>query len=415
MSNLILTEDQQIARDAFSAFLTDPSETVFILQGYAGTGKSTLTKFLMDTVPNILKTARLLDKSIPDYQIVLTATTNKAAEALSQLTGMEVVTIHSFLNLRVSTDYKTGNTTLIPRRMDPHYNVLLVVDEASYVDRQLLKFIFQLTKDSKILFIGDPAQLTPVKSTSTPVFDLKYPGAKLSRITRQVEGNPIIELSAKFRETVETGSFFSFKPDGQTIQMLDRAAFAQHIQDEFTRPDWRHNDSKILAWTNKTVMAYNQLIHNMVKGDPVLAEGDYAINNHYVSVSSNWNLKTDQTVFITKIYPDYERHGVLGNDFVLDYGPMVFMPKSQAAAKARLKQAREDDDYKVMIDIEERWADLRAAYASTVNKSQGSTYDRVYIDLDDIKKCNQGEQIARMLYVAVSRARFQVFFVGDLV
>jgi ATP-dependent exoDNAse (exonuclease V) alpha subunit len=63
----------------------------------------------------------------------------------------------------------------------------------------------------------------------------------------------------------------------------------------------------------------------------------------------------------------------------------------------------------------ENWIDLRAAYAQTVNKSQGSTYDRVFIDLDDIRRCNSGDQIARMLYVAVSRAREQVFLTGDLV
>lgn len=61
------------------------------------------------------------------------------------------------------------------------------------------------------------------------------------------------------------------------------------------------------------------------------------------------------------------------------------------------------------------WIDLRAAYACTINKAQGSTYDKVFIDLDDIKKCNSGNQIARMLYVGVSRARLIVYLCGDLI
>jgi ATP-dependent exoDNAse (exonuclease V) alpha subunit len=58
---------------------------------------------------------------------------------------------------------------------------------------------------------------------------------------------------------------------------------------------------------------------------------------------------------------------------------------------------------------------LRAAYAQTINKSQGSTYDRVFIDLDDLARCSSGDQLARMLYVGFSRARHQVFLTGDLV
>ena len=55
------------------------------------------------------------------------------------------------------------------------------------------------------------------------------------------------------------------------------------------------------------------------------------------------------------------------------------------------------------------------ALTATTNKAQGSTFDRVFVDLDDIRRCNSGDQIARMLYVGVSRARTQVFLTGDLV
>ena len=81
---------------------------------------------------------------------------------------------------------------------------------------------------------------------------------------------------------------------------------------------------------------------------------------------------------------------------------------------ARLKLARVQEEWSIVEEIEERWVDLRAAYACTVNKAQGSTFDRVYIDLTDIGRCTSGDQIARMLYVAVSRARRQVFLTGDL-
>jgi ATP-dependent exoDNAse (exonuclease V) alpha subunit len=69
----------------------------------------------------------------------------------------------------------------------------------------------------------------------------------------------------------------------------------------------------------------------------------------------------------------------------------------------------------VLHQIDQSWIDLRAAYAQTINKSQGSTYDKVFIDLDNVSRCHVGDQIARMMYVGVSRARSQVIFTGDLV
>jgi ATP-dependent exoDNAse (exonuclease V) alpha subunit len=91
------------------------------------------------------------------------------------------------------------------------------------------------------------------------------------------------------------------------------------------------------------------------------------------------------------------------------------MPNVLADKNARIRKAKGDDMYMLIAEIENQWVDLRAAYACTINKAQGSTFDRVFIDLDDIRRCNSGDQIARMLYVGVSRARHQVFLTGDLV
>lgn len=410
---ITLTKDQQTALDAFVNFLTDPIETVFVLSGYSGTGKSTLIKTLLDQLPGYMKTAKLINPSQKEYEIQLTATTNKAAETFSQITGMDVATIHSFLELRVQTDYETGVTKLIPRNQDIKRGYLLFIDEASYVDKQLLGLIFKRTESCKIVFMGDPAQLTPVKSQGTPVFDAGFTGAKLTQVVRQAEGNPIVDLSAKFRETVTSGEFFSFQPDGKHVQYMTREAFYKAIEDEFIRPDWRYSHSKILAWTNKCVIGYNHAVRDLVKGDPHFQIGDYAICNKFV-VCNNKTIKTDQLVQITHISQDTEEHGVKGNYFVIDHVHQVFGPKSLADKNAFIKKARAEERYQLVELAENRWIDLRAAYACTINKAQGSTYDRVFIDLDDIRRCNSGDQIARMLYVGVSRARFNVVLTGDI-
>lgn len=410
---ITLTNDQQNALEAFARFMTDPTETVFVLSGYSGTGKTTLVKTLLEQMPNFMKTHRLLNPKANEYQIELTATTNKAAENFSQLSGKEVNTIHSYLSLRVNTDYATGVTTLVPRSMEPKQGILLFIDEASYVDSNLLRLIFKLTKDCKIVFIGDPAQLTPIKSSGTPVFTGHFPGAHLSQVVRQAEGNPIVDLSTKFRETVNSGEFFSFTPDGQSIKYLERSDFNKAIESEFTRPDWKYQDSKVLAWTNKCTIGYNHAVRDHVKGNPNFQVGDYAVCNKYVQVG-NKSIKTDQLVQITSISPDTSEYDVAGNQFTLDNSISVFMPKSLADKNALIKKARAAEQFTIVERADNQWIDLRAAYACTVNKAQGSTFDRVFIDLDDIKRCNSGDQIARMLYVGVSRARQQVFLTGDI-
>lgn len=414
MTTITLTTDQQTALDAFSVFMQDTVEQVFVLSGYSGTGKSTLIKTLLDQLPNYMKAARLLNPKLPEYTVELTATTNKAAENFGQVTGMSVATIHSYLGLRVSTDYETGVTNLIPKSAERKQQVLLFIDEASYVDKQLLGFIFKLTHNCKIVFIGDPAQLTPVKSVGTPVFDANFSGASLTQVVRQAEGNPIVGLSTKFRNTVNTGEFFSFVPDGESVTHMPREKFEDAILAEFTRPDWKYADSKILGWTNKCVIGYNQAVTDHAKGSPHFQVGDYAVCNKFVTAGRQ-SLKTDQMVRITGISADTEEFGVPGNRMNIDNQFTFFFPKSLEQKNALLKSAKAQELFNIVQAVESNWIDLRAAFACTINKSQGSTFERVYIDLDDIRRCNSGNQIARMLYVGVSRARQQVFMTGDLV
>jgi len=409
-----LTKDQQTAMELFYQFLTDPIETVFVLRGYSGCGKSTLVRTLLDRLPGFLRTAKLINPNQKDYEVALTATTNKAAETLGSITGNSAVTIHSFLALRVQTDFRTNVTTLIPRNTDVKQNYLLFIDEASYVDKQLLQFIFSRTANCKVVFIGDPAQLTPVKSQGTPVFDANFSGAALTQVVRQAEGNPIVDLSTKFRETVNTGVFFRFKPDGEHVKYLPREQFNKAIEEEFTRPNWHYQDSKILAWTNKCVIGYNSFVRNHVKGDPDFHAGDYAICNSFMTIGKH-SVKTDQLVYISHIGPDEVVHGVACNRITIDGSFSAYQPKSLQEKNERIKKARQDNHINLVIELGEHWFDLRAAYACTINKAQGSTFDRVFVDLDDIRRCNSGDQIARMLYVGVSRARSQVFLTGDLV
>lgn len=419
MTGITLSADQQNAYDTFVKFITHPEEEVLVLSGYAGTGKTTLVKYIMENLAALLKTANLLrgdDQEIEDVQ--LTATTNKAAEVLTQAVGFPATTIHSLLGLAVKKDYGKNTTELIATRNEALTNTVLFIDEASFIDWKLLKLIFSMVEKCKLIFIGDPAQLAPVNSKDTPVFSSpSFKTAELTEVVRQAKGNPIIELASLFRKTVKTGEFFSFTPDGTAIRHLPRDEFDAALLQDFSQPGWRYEHSKVLAWRNKTVINYNHGVRAHLEGAPQLQPGDYAVCNRFIS-NKSCKIKTDELVLVHSMERSTS-YGVAGNAVVVKTSDgkdhTAFLPDSIEDWAALEKQAKKEDRADILRNIDTYWIDLRAAYACTVNKSQGSTFDRVYIDLDDLGACRDSNCLARMLYVGVSRARDQVIFTGDLV
>lgn len=408
-----LTSDQQKASNALCAFLCNPDQKYFVLKGYSGTGKSTLVKqFITVDLPKVLQTIHLLDPSTPEYSLELTATTNKAAENLEHLTGYPVQTIHALMSLVPRKDYSTGKTFLTVKsaQVDPIYNSIIIVDEASYIDWQLIKLIERQTNNCKVIYIGDPAQLTPVMSTDTPAFNKGYPEAELKEVVRN-QGR-ILELATNFRHAVTAGSFTGFTPDGSEVIHMDQNTFELEVQKEFSRADWNCWDSRILTWTNERAIQYNNFVSEARTGSPDFKIDDYAIVNSFMG-QGNSKLATGASVVISSIDPD-TCHDIPGNYFGFHgVNAKYFMPLSYKDKEKMVKHFAAKNDIVTAATIDRSWIDLRGAYASTVNKAQGSTYNKVFIDVNDIAKCRSGDQIARLMYVATSRAKSQVILTGD--
>jgi ATP-dependent exoDNAse (exonuclease V) alpha subunit len=94
--------------------------------------------------------------------------------------------------------------------------------------------------------------------------------------------------------------------------------------------------------------------------------------------------------------------------------PGSFCPHNPLQAANLMKSLARKKQWGIVFDIKKKWLDLRPAFASTVHKSQGSTYDTVYINLTDIGKCRVPSDVARMLYVAITRAAKKVVLYGEL-
>ncbi len=415
-----LTDDQDRALKAVSSFLLRDDEQFLLLYGYAGCGKSTLVKHFLERLDNTQKTLKLVKPEYESMEVHLTALTHKAVHNLKGIAKQEATTLHSFLNITMNFDRALGkyvpreNTGVLVERS------IIVVDEVSLINDFVLTHLISRTKNCKVILVGDPAQLNWSLDGVAPVFKQNFRSVGLKTIVRQAEGSPIIEAATACREAIGTKSLPNlgkFLKSPEVLAVGDDE-FERMVRKEFTRPDWGYEDSKLLAWTNQTVNHFNREVRKTVKGSPDHKKGDLVVSNSHIRFKKT-NIKTDQLVTITDISTSEDiLHGVSGRMFELDNATDVFVPNNHSdviKAKNHFHSELDSNPYAIDIlkEIESEWADLRCAYSCTINKSQGSTFDKVFIHLNDLRRCRDKDQINRLLYVAISRARSQVVFVGD--
>jgi ATP-dependent exoDNAse (exonuclease V) alpha subunit len=277
--HLNLTNDQRRALEQLHNFL-ESGERVFILQGYAGSGKTTLLKGFVEYLSSIGK----------QYQLM--APTGRAAKVINQKTGFESTTVHkgiySFEELQEITQnedeegasflyhYKIRNNT------DVH-NAVLIVDEASmvsdtlsqgeffrfgsgYLLRDLIKYgrIQDAHTSSKLIFIGDPAQLPPIGMNFSPGLDSNYlretytvniAHAEMKEVKRQDANNEILHAATKIRQCLTSGYFNDFD-----LRKNQRDIFTPPYQDFLETYKAQQGRKIIISWRNKTALDLNKEI-----------------------------------------------------------------------------------------------------------------------------------------------------------
>lgn len=436
---IVLNEGQLACIKQVHGFLGSSAETFMVIDGAGGTGKTTVAKHIVKTLDEYHKTRELLGfKGKTKLKVAFTATTNKACEALRFALGgageivQDVPTIHSYLRLIMAENPITLKDELTDS--DPNLRlgkVLLFIDEASYIDEELMAYIeAKVTPgETKVIFMGDPAQLKSAGSKRMPVFDNgTYRRAVLTKVERFDESTPIHELAVKLRELILAGDFRIPKCpiDGKHIIWLPRPQFDRLMLTDMSSNDWSYSTSKFLAYRNKRVQQYNKGLYEHIQGSRNFRAGDYAVNNHFVSgTKASGNIGTDRMVFIDAMEPTTEL-GIPGHWVFLDGMDKrkFFLPDDHTTIarmqrkffRAMEKSIDEEEHHSAMIAykaVKNTWIDLRPIYSQTVYKAQGSTFRRVFIDLADLGYCPDPEQRMRMLYVACSRARKQLFLTGD--
>jgi exodeoxyribonuclease-5 len=350
---------QEQALKAVGAWVEDPGAAqVFRLFGYAGTGKTTLARHLAEHV---------------EGEVQFGAFTGKAALVLRSKGCGEARTIHSMIYRPKDLDTEEPSFVLNEDSPAARAN-LIVIDECSMVDEELGRDLLSFGK--KVLVLGDPAQLPPVKGGG--FFTEQTPDIMLTEVHRQAADNPIVRLSMQVR----AGERLAFGDFG-ALKVVSRTAIDAEL---VKRAD------QVLVGLNKTRRAYNKRLRELfgfkdaapeVGEKLVCLRNDKAkglLNGAVFRVQKSAGLRRARLrmSLIPEETPGSKpiRVGVLPAFFA---GTEEMLPFSQR---------RESDEFDY-------------GYALTVHKAQGSQWDEVVL-FDESYAFRENRE--RWLYTGVTRA-----------
>lgn len=348
---------QDAALREVSRWLKTSSEQVFRLFGYAGTGKTTLAKEIASNVNGL---------------VLYGAYTGKAAQVLRQKGCQNASTIHSMIYKYVENEDGTREFKL--NVLSEVKNAkLVIIDECSMVDEEIGKDL--LSFGTKVLVLGDPAQLPPVKGGG--FFTDHEPHVMLTEVHRQARDNPIIELSMRVRERerLQRGDYGS-------VRIID----AKEVKtDEVLAAD------QILVGLNRTREQYNRRVRQLLgRTDLMPVPGDRLVclkNNRENGLfnGSIWNFLRRQEIPMT----DTHKFWIQSEDGALDVECCVLDACFDGTLAAVPWYDRRGYD------------EFTYGYALTVHKSQGSQWDNVFL-------FNESgafrEDASRWLYTGITRA-----------
>lgn len=394
----MLNEQQKQAEADIKKWLNSDKK-YHILSGFGGTGKTFLINHIVDNLGNYNKRRKLMGH-VDLTDTFMTATTNKAASLLPNGS-----TIHSLLKLIV----KKRKLVQVAPRHTLILNSLIIIDEISAASSSLWEYIDKLDSSNKILLVGDHAQLPPVGEDLSMAFKADAEISHLTQPMRQDSNSDLFKLCMQLRNTVETGVFESIEA-GKGISFVS-ASDALPLLSSWFKQDI---NAKYIGYTNKQVIAANQAIRTSLGRPTEWQVGDLVvIRNSTASVASNKRIPCETVTKINSL-GQHEIEGIVPYRWITTSVGTLKVPHDWNDVIKRQNQLKAT---KAFYDFEgDYYADIRDAYACTAHVSQGSTYDKVLVDLKDLTKCAKYDRalFAKLLYVAVSRAKEEVVFYGNI-
>lgn len=465
--HLNLSSDQETALKRIESFLESPTQ-VFMLKGYAGSGKTTILKGLVGYLNSIEK------------QFALMAPTGRAAKVIREKTGQETFTIHkSIYSFEDLIEVKEGDSFYYQFKIRNNINIvnqIFIVDEASMVSdaksegeffrfgtSHLLSDLITFTRinqpgvNSKIIFVGDTCQLPPVGDNSSKAFEPAYLKGKfnlsseeveMKEVKRQEGKSGILSSAAKIRKSISSGFFndFNLRSNGSDI--------VNPVYHDFLNV-WENAASSkiIIAYKNKTCLDLNLQIRErrfgsanlpVQKSDIIILgannyrkgvfNGEFAVVNSVGSstVSRTIALRGQKPVVLTwreiqLVFPDSETDNKIVSGKILEnflYGDNFLLPEETQALYVdftsrhkELKPKTEEFKEAIMQDEYFNCLLIKYGYAVTCHKAQGGEWDNVFTIWDrgnrdnfncftekQLKHSKDNIDFYRWAYTAITRA-----------
>ncbi len=462
-----LTTQQNIVFEQIKAFL-DSDASVFILRGYAGTGKTTMVKVIADYI----KQSR---------QLAMMAPTGRAARVLATKTGHKAVTIHKAIYAKAHIEPKKVKDIaeseykfVFPiNESENGGNIVAIVDEASMVCSRKIEhelFIFgtdNLMEDlltfvrpnfgGKVIFVGDPAQLPPVGESASNALraeyfkekGLKVVEAELTEVLRQKGDSVILKNAMMIRDLLQKDkrNQLVFEEQKDDVEMVPSEQFLDKYL-KYRKESGRH-DSVIICYSNKSANRYNRDIRkSLYGGDVPLRENDILLitqnnyrlnlmNGEFVPVLSV-GARTQQSApvyaqiggkrqrivitlnFIQVTVPDGDGNPMLCmllEDLLTSDKATISIDENRALyinfcmRHPRLKQGTQVFADALLND--EYYNAIRAkyGYAVTGHKCQGGEWGKVFVDYTD--RTGLDDDSLRWAYTATTRAQ-KTLYVSNL-
>lgn len=384
------TQSQINAINDIKDFINSPVN-VHCLSGSPGTGKSFVVQH---AIPQIVRNTK--------YMIQLTATTNKAASVIGG------VTLCKLFGIKLKANFDTGVQEYETKYIRNIYNSFIIIDECSMLEKELWSIITQHTYNCKFLLVGDKYQL-PAVGSSIDVFST-YPTSELTEVVRQSDPTFLQQIKNAKEGVINKEMYTPINTGPIHILTSKDNDKIRELLKTFT------NEDKALSYTNKMSIDLSATIRKLQDKsddfdveDPVSPkeycesitnDGDSVYTGEDLVISNISEVKTITVRGMDIQVREFNFYGHFGTYLVpLDYDYCELIMKKLAKEKA----------WRDFYFVKERLIDLRFNEASTIHCSQGSTYNRVFIDISDIRKCRAHSTKARLLYVALSRAKNEVY------
>lgn len=425
-------KQQEQALELLKLWVASP-EQIFVLSGYSGTGKSFLIKLFLEWYR----------ENYYCRSVVAIAPSHKAGKNLRAIVNglVDVKTISSFLGLTPQIDQSTGiitfgisdnqNCSINPSDFD-----LVIVDEYSMINEAT---VLDLNNQcSKLLYLGDQAQLPPIGEENSIVPSLNATTYQLTDVVRY--SGDLARIAHSWRKDcpVNTGNGSSITlksiskpipitttPDKSIIELSKVEWIIQYCSEIIDGAN-----VQLLTFTNKSSDKWNSFVRSEIWesdepyciGDKLIAKSPLfrqAANNGRLEIafdnSTEFTVTNDYRLNTLKLfYVDYEYHSVpVKSENGQQADLFILTPASKLTQQTELDRLRNDairstnSSYKGRYwgqwhELKKTFDNVGFAYAITTHKAQGSTYDAIYLDLPDISRCRD---IKRITYTALTRSK----------